>query len=165
MEYRASDIDLRDNNLEGQFPVYTDNSIPSVPDSFWLFTKYGLANLYELETIDLSGNKLQGTIEYRPLYNLASLTHFDVSGNQLSGEINALVSPSIMHSDLSNNNFTSMRRFDKYKVSSLQTLRFCDVSNNAIQVNATDRYEITFRLTLSNSLLKTIKSTAVLQCH
>ena len=99
-----------------------------------------MANLYYLETVDLGDNKLTGTIEYGPLYNLNSLRHFDVSGNQLSGEINAIVTTSIMHSDFSSNNFTSMHRFDKHK-GSYQTLHYCDVSNNAIQTNVTDRLE------------------------
>ncbi len=139
---RVTRIDLRDNNLAGQFPVYTRKHIH--PDGtllpVWYYTKYGLANLFNLETIDLAGNKLQGTIDYRSIYNLPYLVHFDVSGNQLSGELTALVTHSIRHSDFSNNKFTSMKRFEKYK-KSYQTLRFCDVSNNAIQINATDRLD------------------------
>ncbi len=141
---RITRIDLKDNNLAGQFPVYSRSYTDVLGDlalvSKWEHTKYGLANLYYLETIVLAGNKLTGTIDHRPLYNLASLKHFDVSGNQLSGGVDALVSPSIVHSDFSNNNFTSMRRFDKYK-GSYQTLSYCDVSNNAIQINATDRLD------------------------
>jgi len=34
-----------------------------------------------------------------------------------------------------------MRRFQEYKVSPLQTLRYCDVSNNAIQEDANDLLE------------------------
>eukprot|EP00984_Skeletonema_dohrnii_P014278 scaffold5981_cov146-Skeletonema_dohrnii-CCMP3373.AAC.7 len=140
---QVTSINLRDNNLAGQFPVYTriytflGAPSPTI-ESDWQGTKYGLANLFRLKTLDLADNKLTGTIEYRPLYNLRSLTHFDVSGNQLGGEVNALVSPSVTHADFSNNRFTSMQRFDMYKVSPLQTLSFCDVSNNAIQNNATD---------------------------
>ena len=103
----------------------------------WKDTKYGLANLYSLKTLNLANNKLTGTIESRPLYNLASLTHFDVSGNQLSGGMEALVSPSLTHADFSNNRFTSIQSFKKYK-GSFQSLRFCDVSNNAIQIDAND---------------------------
>ncbi|KAK1734014.1 leucine-rich repeat protein [Skeletonema marinoi] len=132
---RVTDIDLRDNNLAGQFPVYTRGL--SVDEHLWKWSKYGLANLYSLKTLDLADNRLTGTIEYPPLYNLHSLTHFDVSGNLLSGEVNALVSPSLTYADFSNNRFTSMRRFEKYK-GSFQTLRFCDVSNNTIQTNVTD---------------------------
>jgi Leucine-rich repeat (LRR) protein len=144
----VTSIDLRGNNLEGQFPVYSrneynsDGSISPILDSHWYQSKYGLANLYKLNTLDLSNNKLTGMIEYAPLYNLNALTHFDVSGNQLSGEVEALVAPSLTHADFSNNSFTSMRRFQKYKVSPLQTLRYCDVSNNAIQQDATDLLEI-----------------------
>eukprot|EP00984_Skeletonema_dohrnii_P004616 scaffold1634_cov118-Skeletonema_dohrnii-CCMP3373.AAC.14 len=128
-------VNLRDNNLAGQFPVYTRSDYRGRPvrNNIWEYTKYGLANLRKLKTLDLANNKLTGTIEYRPLYNLASLTHFDVSGNELSGEVNALVTPSVKHSDFSNNHFTSMHRFDVYKVSPLQTLIFCDVSNNVIK--------------------------------
>ncbi len=141
-EGRITSIELRDNNLAGQFPVYTrnytyPNNGPAL-ESEWILTRYGLANLFKLETIDLAGNKLTGTFDIRPLYNLASLTHFDISENQLSGEIDALVAPSISHSDFSSNNFNSMRRFDKYK-GSYQTLRHCDVSNNAIKIKASDR--------------------------
>ena len=141
LEGHITSIDLKDNNLAGQFPVYTRNASHwgyPVPESAWKYTKYGLANLYRLETVRLDNNNLTGTIDSRPLYNLASLKHFDISGNQLSGEIDALVAPSISHSDFSNNRFNSMRRFEKYK-GSYQTLRYCDVSNNAIQMNATAR--------------------------
>jgi hypothetical protein len=138
-EGHVTSIDLRDNNLEGQFPVYTRNIDPwgnPILDNLWESSKYGLANLQGLKTLDLSNNKLTGTIDYLPLYNLHSLTHFDVSGNQLSGEVDALVAPSLTYADFSSNNFTSMRRFQKYKVSPLQTLRDCDVSNNAIKEDA-----------------------------
>ena len=136
---RVTNIDLRDNNLAGQFPVYSRNEFNwrAQLESHWEYTKYGLANLWNLKTLDLSNNKLTGTIDYRPLYNLFSLTHFDVSGNQLDGEAEALVTPSLTYVDLSNNNFTSMHRFEKYK-KAFQTLRFCDVSNNHILINATE---------------------------
>mmetsp|Transcript_11224 Transcript_11224/g.16880 ORF Transcript_11224/g.16880 Transcript_11224/m.16880 type:complete len:613 (+) Transcript_11224:168-2006(+) len=135
-------IDLRDNNLSGQFPVYTRNEFNGepIPESYWMLTKYGLANLYNLKTLDLADNKLTGTIDYRPLYNLHSLTHFDVSGNQLSGELDALVTSSLKHVDFSNNKFTSLLSFKKYK-QSFQSLRFCDVSNNTIQKDATELFE------------------------
>jgi Leucine-rich repeat (LRR) protein len=162
-------IDLKDNNLVGKFPVYTRKlyewgdvlrndryqrkngltntyslktvimSNPTPND--WTVSKYGLASLHKLKTVDLAENKLTGTIEYAPLYNLHSLTHFDVSGNQFSGEVEALVTPSLTYADFSNNNFTSMRRFQKYKDSPLQTLRYCDVSNNAIQEDANNILE------------------------
>jgi len=131
----VTSIDLRGNNLEGQFPVYSrneynsDGSISPILDSHWYQSKYGLANLYKLNTLDLSNNKLTGMIEYAPLYNLNALTHFDVSGNQLSGEVEALVAPSLTHADFSNNSFTSMHRFQKYKVSPLQTLRYESLNN------------------------------------
>ena len=133
-------IDLRDNNLAGQFPVYTRNlTLEEDPflNKHWEFSKYGLANLYELKTLDLAENKLTGTIEYRPLYNLHELTHFDISGNQLGGEVETLVAPLLKYVDFSNNGFTSMLRFEKYKVRSFQTLRYCDVSNNTVQQDAT----------------------------
>jgi Leucine-rich repeat (LRR) protein len=144
----VTSIDLRDNNLEGQFPVYTRRVALDpwvggwihILDNEWVFSKYGLAKLYELKTLDLANNKLTGTIEYAPLYNLRVLTHFDVSGNQLRGEVDALVAPSLTYAAFSSNNFTTMRRFQKYKVS-LQTLRYCDVSNNAIQEDANDLLE------------------------
>jgi len=140
----VTSIDLRDNNLAGQFPVYTRNFTYSdgtlAVDSDWQVTKYGLANLYNLETLDLADNKLTGTIEYRPLYNLHLLTHFDVSGNQLSGEVNAFVSPSLIYTNFSNNRFTYMRSFERYK-GSFRTLLFCDVSNNDIQQDASDLLE------------------------
>ena len=134
---RVTNIDLRDNNLAGKFPVYSRNEFDgdTYLESQWGYTKYGLANLYNLKTLDLANNELTGTIYYRPLYNLFSLTHFDVSGNQLDGEVDALISRSLSYVDFSNNNFTSMHRFEKYK-GSFQTLRFCDVSNNRIQIDA-----------------------------
>ncbi len=133
-------IDLRDNNLSGQFPVYSLNGVDWYPilESNWMSTKYGLANLFYLKTLHLADNMLTGTIDYGPLYNLFSLTHFDVSGNELTGEVDALVTPSLSHADFSNNLFTSMRRFEKYKVSSLQALQFCDVNNNNIEIDAAD---------------------------
>ena len=138
-------IDLRDNNLAGQFPVYTRNVNSDenhILNNFWELTKNGLANLYELKTLDLAENKLTGTIEYRPLYNLRVLASFDVARNQLSGVVDAQVAPSIKYADFSNNDFTSMRRFVQYKVSSFQSLRFFNMSNNIIQQNATDLLEI-----------------------
>ena len=143
-------IDLRDNNLSGHFPVYSRNEVDvkfgTIDGNFllennWIWTKYGLANLYNLETLDLADNNLTGTINYRPLYNLVSLTYFDVSGNKLSGEVDALVTPSLTYADFSNNHFTSMRRFEKYKPSPLNTLSTCDVRNNSIQNNAADVLE------------------------
>ena len=140
-------IDLKDNNLEGQFPVYSRNKVDVKIDKFdgnfllssqWMWAKYGLANLYSLETLNLADNKLIGTIDYRPLYNLVSLTSFDVSGNRLSGEVDALVTPSLTYADFSNNRFTSIRRFKKYKLSPFKALRYIDVSNNSIQNNATE---------------------------
>ena len=135
-------IDLRNNNLAGQFPVYSGNVFDGFTylKSDWTYTKYGLANLWNLKMINLANNKLTGTIDYRPLYNLVSLTHFDVSGNQLRGKVDALVTPSLTYVDLSNNRFTFMHRFEKYK-RSFQTLRFCDVSNNLIQIDATELLE------------------------
>ena len=135
-------IDLRSNNLTGQFPVYTRSfmayGVP-IPESFWPFTKHGLAELFDLRRLDLSNNALTGTIDYQPLYNLRKLTHFDVSGNQLSGVMDPLVTPSIIYANFSNNRFTSMNRFQPFKVSPLKTLRSCDVSNNNIAAkNATD---------------------------
>lgn len=55
--------------------------------------------------------------------------------------MDVLVTSSVTHADFSNNLFTSMHRFEKYKVSPLQTLRFCDVSNNLIEKDATDLLE------------------------
>ncbi len=141
----VTNIDLRDNNLAGQFPVYSRREIDEGGHqlkSHWRYTKHGLANLWNLKTLDLANNKLTGTIEYRPLYNLVSLTHFDVSGNQLKGKVDALVTPSLTYVDLSNNNFTSIHGFEKYK-GSFQTLHFCDLSNNRIQIDATELLEYT----------------------
>jgi len=156
----VTSLNLRNNNLEGQFPVYTgydlvlqlsvsisklqrqtisSNEITSMLISTWLLQKYGLVNLYNLKSLDLSDNKLTGTIDFRPLHNLHSLTHFDVSGNQLSGDLDALVTTSLSHADFSSNRFTSLR-FKKIK-GSFQTLRFCDVSNNVIQRNVANILE------------------------
>eukprot|EP00986_Skeletonema_menzelii_P012483 scaffold6896_cov82-Skeletonema_menzelii.AAC.1 len=56
----VTSIDLRDNNLAGQFPVYSRNEIDGrlYLESHWAFTKYGLANLFYLKTLDLANNKL-----------------------------------------------------------------------------------------------------------
>eukprot|EP00956_Cyclotella_meneghiniana_P002689 scaffold3165_cov62-Cyclotella_meneghiniana.AAC.11 len=132
-------IELKDNNLVGQFPVYTNNEDHNeyrTFSSYWFETKYGLADLYHLQTVNLADNKLTGTIDYGPLYNLEELTEFDVSGNQLNGVFEAFVAPSVKHVDLSNNSFTTMR-FKKYR-RSYETLRHFDVSNNAIHQNAAD---------------------------
>ena len=138
----VTNIDLRDNNLAGKFPVYSRKEADGRAwlESHWPMTKYGLANLWNLKMINLANNKLTGTIEYRPLYNLYSLTHFDVSGNKLDGKVEALVTPSLTYVDFSNNRFTTMHRFEKYK-GSFQTLRFCDVSNNLIQMDTTELLE------------------------
>eukprot|EP00956_Cyclotella_meneghiniana_P002691 scaffold3165_cov62-Cyclotella_meneghiniana.AAC.13 len=128
-------IELNDNNLVGQFPLYTRyTDFWGNPEliSHWQITKYGLARLYKLQVLDLANNKLTGTIDYGPLYNLEELTKFDVSGNQLIGEIEALVAPSVKHVDFSNNGFTAMR-FKTYR-RSYKTLIHFDVSNNAIKI-------------------------------
>jgi len=91
--------------------------------------------------LDLADNKLTGTIENRPIYNLRVLTRFDVSGNQLRGKAEAIVATSLKYANFSNNGFTSMRHFERYKVSPLQSLRVCDVSNNTIQEDAADLLE------------------------
>ena len=131
----VTSINLRANNLAGKFPVYTRDHSSGWDDDE---TKFGLVDFYSLETLDLADNKLTGTIDYRPLYNRRFLSHFDVSGNQLSGEMDVLLTPALTYADFSSNNFTSMRRFDKYK-GSFKTLRYCDVSNNAIEINVIDR--------------------------
>ena len=136
-------IDLRGNNLVGQFPVYSRIADKNyeVAESNWKYSKYGLANLFHLETLDLADNNLTGTIEYRPLYNLKSLHHFDISGNHLSGGFEPLITPSILYANFSNNRFTSVLHFQHYKVSPLQTLRSLDVSNNEIKIDATDLFK------------------------
>ena len=140
----VSEINLRGNNLQGYFPLYTRNVTLEgnpVAENDWQKTKYGLSNLYYLETLDLAENKLIGTIDSRPLYNLKSLHHFDISDNQLSGGIDPLITPSISYANFSNNRFTSIYRMEPYKVSPLQTLRSLDVSNNEIEIDATDLLE------------------------
>ena len=99
----------------------------------YIFFSSCLCSLHYFE----KGNKLTGTIDYGPIYNLKELTKFDVSGNQLIGEIEALVAPSVKHVDLSNNSFTTMRPFRKYRAS-YETLRHFDASNNDIKQNAAD---------------------------
>eukprot|EP00984_Skeletonema_dohrnii_P008776 scaffold3271_cov82-Skeletonema_dohrnii-CCMP3373.AAC.2 len=144
----VTSLNLRNNNLVGHFPVYTGFDLVlqlsvgiSTPktDNIKQRNRYGLVNLYNLKNLDLSDNKLTGTIDFRPLHNLHSLTHFDVSGNQLSGDLDALVTTSLSHADFSSNRFTSLR-FKKIK-GSFQTLRFCDVSNNVIQRNVANILE------------------------
>eukprot|EP00956_Cyclotella_meneghiniana_P010119 scaffold13973_cov43-Cyclotella_meneghiniana.AAC.2 len=147
IENSVTRIELKDNNLVGQFPVYTrdkdDTRISGdlKMSSSWKDTKYGLANLYKLQVLDLTDNKLTGTIDYGVLYNLNELTTFIVSGNQLIGEFEALVTPSLTHVDLSYNSFTTMHRIRKCK-GSYETLRHYDVSNNAIQQEATELFRI-----------------------
>lgn len=106
-----------------------------------LSLKYGLANLFKLQILDLANNKLTGMIDFGPLYNLQELTTIDVSGNQLIGEFEALVAPSLTQVDLSSNGFTTMNPIRKYK-GSYNILRHFDISNNAIQQSATDLFEI-----------------------
>ena len=140
----VTDIDLKNNNLAGHFPVYTRNANAEgnpILVSEWQRTKYGMANLYKLQMLDLADNKLTGTIENHPIYNLRVLTRFDVSGNQLRGKAEAIVATSLKYANFSNNGFTSMRHFERYKVSPLQSLRVCDVSNNTIQEDAADLLE------------------------
>ena len=54
-------IELKDNNLAGQFPVYTRDWHPFLASPLlsnnWRDTKYGLANLYSLLTVNLAGKK------------------------------------------------------------------------------------------------------------
>ena len=138
-------IDLKDNNLVGQFPVYTrtptfDSMGNVLRGSEWQYSKYGLANFYKLELLELANNKLMGTIEYLPLYNLQDLTYFDVSGNQLSGEVDALVGTSLIYADFSNNGFTSMRHLRRFKAS-FHILKAFNVTSNGIHQNLTEILE------------------------
>jgi hypothetical protein len=171
----VTNIDLRGNNLLGQFPVYKRNDIlynlsiqerPVIGElrpmfCHWMLMKDGLANLFKFKTFDLSNNKLS-TIEYCPLYNLCVLNQFVVLGNQLSGEPEALVAPSLMYAYFSNNGFTSMPHFEKHKLSSFQTLWYCEVSNNAIKGDVIDLLRI-FHPTLTILWRQTIRSTESFQ--
>ena len=49
-------IELNNNNLVGKFPVYTFDDHSLTP-GHWKSTKYGLANLYGLQVLDLEGKK------------------------------------------------------------------------------------------------------------
>jgi Leucine-rich repeat (LRR) protein len=91
----VTNIDLRGNNLLGQFPVYKRNNIlynlsiqerPVIGElrpmfRHWMLMKDGLANLFKFKTFDLSNNKLS-TIEY------VRCTIFVFSTNLLSWETN-----------------------------------------------------------------------------
>ncbi|XP_028112033.1 inactive LRR receptor-like serine/threonine-protein kinase BIR2 [Camellia sinensis] len=67
-ENRAISIQLRDRGLQGQFPR-------------------GISNCTSLQTIDLSGNKLVGTIPYDIWRFLPYVVSLDLSANSFSGEI------------------------------------------------------------------------------
>ncbi|KAF5941831.1 hypothetical protein HYC85_019473 [Camellia sinensis] len=67
-ENRAISIQLRDGGLKGQFPR-------------------GISNCTSLQTIDLSGNKLVGTIPYDIWRFLPYVVSLDLSANSFSGEI------------------------------------------------------------------------------
>ncbi|GMP77386.1 hypothetical protein CsSME_00033676 [Camellia sinensis var. sinensis] len=67
-ENRAISIQLRDGGLQGQFPR-------------------GISNCTSLQTIDLSGNKLVGTIPYDIWRFLPYVVSLDLSANSFSGEI------------------------------------------------------------------------------
>ena len=139
-------IELRDNNLRGRLPVYSRYELLDFP-FIHRHIQNGIVNLYSLESLDMADNHLTGNIDYLPLYRLNMLTHFDISGNKLTGMMDAIIAPSITHANFSNNRFTSMRRFQSYKVSPLETYRSLDVSNNDIKEDATNLFgEIPFNI-------------------
>ncbi|KAL7538478.1 LOW QUALITY PROTEIN: hypothetical protein ACHAWF_006105, partial [Thalassiosira exigua] len=150
-------IELPSNNLTGEFPA---NS---------------LSKLYKTKTLDLANNSLWGTMagtyvewvmfgydgwmdvdDTSVFFNLRDLSHVDFSQNKLSGEVDVLFAPALEHANFSQNNFTSINSFKKFKRSH-QTLKVCDLSYNFIHGEASNILKNVppniERLILSNNLI------------
>jgi len=85
-----------------------------------------------IESIDLSGNNLIGSLSSDGYYALRNLKIVDLSNNSISGVVPASLfsSPSLVYLDLSQNNFTG--NFQLCPNISFN-LRVIDVSNNKLQ--------------------------------
>ena len=113
-------IEVKGNNISGYFPINQ------------------LIDMKLLTTLDLANNKINGKFTAdTSLFSLQELTYVDLSQNNLSGEVDALLAPALEYFNASHNNFSSLHTFKKFKRSQ-QTLRFCDVSYNAINQTASE---------------------------
>jgi hypothetical protein len=110
-------IDLNFNNVTGYFP--SDE----------------IFSLSRLELLKMSGNKLDGEINY--FYRESGLTHIDLSQNYLSGEAQLLLSPSIREVNISHNRFTSIQQFREWR-SGYNSLVSADVSHNEINQDCSE---------------------------
>ncbi|KAL7552708.1 hypothetical protein ACHAWF_015942 [Thalassiosira exigua] len=126
-----SQIVLRKNNVTGMLP---SNS---------------LSKMYRIQTLDLAENNLRGPLagtvqnlrgdlifDASVFYQLQELTQVDLSQNMLSGELDVLLSPSLVHANFSQNEFTSAKNFMEFKYS-WEILRTFDLSHNLIEQEST----------------------------
>jgi hypothetical protein len=109
-------IDLNFNNVTGSFPSYE------------------IFSLSRLESLKMSGNKLDGKIDN---YRALGLTHMDLSLNDLSGKAQLLLSPSIREVNISRNRFTSIQQFREWR-SGYNSLVSADVSHNDINQDCSE---------------------------
>jgi hypothetical protein len=113
-------IDLNFNNVTGYFPAYE------------------IKALRRLESLKMSGNKLDGKIDnYYKSRKSGALTHIDLSLNDLSGEAQLLLSPLIREVNISHNRFTSIQQFREWR-SGYNSLVSADVSHNEINQDCSE---------------------------
>ncbi len=113
-------IDLNYNNVTGSFP------------------SYAIESLFRLESLKMSGNKLDGNFhQYFSYDHESGLTHIDLSQNYLSGNARLLLSPSIREVNISHNRFTSIQQFREWK-RGYNSLVSADVSHNDIKQDCSD---------------------------
>ena len=89
------------------------------------------APLNKLKVLILTGNKLEGMIDFNSFYPLTSLKHVDLSHNELSGDVDVLLAPALQSLNLSGNNFASMVFF-KFRASQ-NTFEKLDLTKNDIR--------------------------------
>jgi hypothetical protein len=111
-------IDLNFNNVTGYFPSYV------------------IFSLSRLESVKMSGNRLDGEID-NYYYRASGLTHMDLSLNDLSGEAQLLLSPLIREVNISHNRFTSIQQFREWR-SGYNSLVSADVSHNEINQDCSE---------------------------
>ncbi|CAM8947004.1 unnamed protein product [Rhodiola kirilowii] len=134
-------LDLRNNSLSGSIPAVLFG-MPSLKELRLSDNKFeSLENVDNnnvlfsiLDTLDLSSNKLQGSISALHWKELVQLENLDLRYNSLSGRIPAVLfgMPSLKMLRLSDNKFESLENVDNNNVlfSILDTL---DLSNNKLQ--------------------------------
>ena len=101
------------------------------------FQEYLLSSLHRLNSLILTGNALDGQLDYQSLYRLRALTRLDVAENNLKGEAQLLISPAIQQLNISHNRFTSVLPTRQFR-RGYYTLVDADLSHNNINQDSSE---------------------------